>query len=715
MNQEVKTWFIDNVTIGHKPEGMTLKELGLTQRDFGNPLEMAKEASKDPRLAFEHLRVTAKMLKLGAIATVESEGGKMRVHGQDAFFVPSFLVFQKNKPRLVTDYSKMAKVKREGNRALKKWLESAENRTRFKHSQGRISYNLLIPKNETTMSYIGLKDVASIILALGKGARLGLKDVSGSYHQIRQHPDRLPYQGKILFIPGVGGEEDKFLPFLLMGTEMGGASACAVGNLDTAIKLRLAEQRAEEEGSEARYRMSWKELIRPSAYGLKDFISADFWLEDIKEKHSKKRNKFDFHHLGGQRRTEYRYKSKIRLTLSFQDDMLSGEMASSSPGALARHLEHFYTGEIRGVLSTDNRDPEKVAIFCGILIEDQKFTFPKDKWERFHQGVTTVVEKEIVTGQEVMSANGMLANTGILFPELKFFNAIYARHIGKLIQKSILARNSEHLKREWRILLRKRYRVDKKVKKAIKQGWETVKGRSVHVRNFVVLPGDATTELSVDVSPGGIGIVLHKKKWEEIESSGYKLGKSPIIEREPWGEVASTSFELAGVAVATKMVPELMEATPKEDEFEKIVRVWQDNSGAECALDPTSPKFKNSYLAPHWIVQSHCKSRRIILVPQYMGTKMIPADAPSRMDDDGNFRTDLAIRMVWARLAKLAEVNPKYEIWRTNRLPHNKLPKEVLIHIATFLPVLRFSLIRKLEIVSTTQEPHHQHNSSTRK
>ena len=80
MDQEVKTWFIDNVTIGHKPEGMTLKELGLTQRDFGNPLEMAKEASKDPRLAFEHLRVTAKMLKLGAIATVESEGGKMRVH-----------------------------------------------------------------------------------------------------------------------------------------------------------------------------------------------------------------------------------------------------------------------------------------------------------------------------------------------------------------------------------------------------------------------------------------------------------------------------------------------------------------------------------------------------------------------------------------------------------------------------------------------------------
>ena len=82
-----------------------------------------------------------------------------------------------------------------------------------------------------------------------------------------------------------------------------------------------------------------------------------------------------------------------------------------------------------------------------------------------------------------------------------------------------------------------------------------------------------------------------------------------------------------------------------------------------------------------------------------MGTKMIPADAPSRMDDDGNFRTDLAIRMVWARLAKLAEVNPKYEIWRTNRLPHNKLPKAILIHIATFLPVLRFSLIRKLGIV----------------
>ena len=77
MNQEVRTWFIKNITVGSKPEGITLSELGVTQEDFGNPLEMAREATQDLRLAFERLKVTAKMLRLGAIATVKPEGDKM--------------------------------------------------------------------------------------------------------------------------------------------------------------------------------------------------------------------------------------------------------------------------------------------------------------------------------------------------------------------------------------------------------------------------------------------------------------------------------------------------------------------------------------------------------------------------------------------------------------------------------------------------------------
>ena len=134
------------------------------------------------------------------------------------------------------------------------------------------------------------------------------------------------------------------------------------------------------------------------------------------------------------------------------------------------------------------------------------------------------------------------------------------------------------------------------------------------------------------------------------------------MNRPAWKKaISSTGFEVAASALSMEVLPVLKRE--HTDEWPTIIEVDQDNFGAITALHPSKPKFRGDYLAPNMLIQEWCQKRNIVLVPKYCGTKVIPADVPSRfLAKDAH--DQLVSRLATAVLLPLCARLPKRAVVR---------------------------------------------------
>ncbi len=266
LTKKEKDWFLTQITTGSVASGPTLGDLKVTQEDFGEPYTAIERRVGEIKGAFEALKVLAKMGCLGAIA--RPPPSPLCIHGNEPLVIPTFMVDSKGNPRQVSDYSARAFIRKcKAGGALTEWLKDPLNQAEWDRNGGRLSFNSLYSKDEKTLSYAGLEDLAALVLFLGINGRLSTHDISGAYYQMMQHWSKLAYQIKLLPV-GNG----RWIRVLLMTREMGCAHACAVGNTDTAIKIRLADTHAKRELGMDLYNMRIEDGHGPSEYGLRDVL-----------------------------------------------------------------------------------------------------------------------------------------------------------------------------------------------------------------------------------------------------------------------------------------------------------------------------------------------------------------------------------------------------------------------------------------------------------
>ena len=158
----------------------------MTQEDFGDPIEPVRRRMSTPEGGFAYLSVLCKMFKVGAIARLP-EGCKY-INGDPIITIPTFIVVQKKKPRLVANFAKPVKIdKMKAGEALDEWLQDPRNRDEWERNAGELAYNSLISKEVKTLSYSDLTDLAALKCALGPKAYFMSADVSASYYQMMQH------------------------------------------------------------------------------------------------------------------------------------------------------------------------------------------------------------------------------------------------------------------------------------------------------------------------------------------------------------------------------------------------------------------------------------------------------------------------------------------------------------------------------------------------
>ena len=669
-----KQWFKTNIMEGTAAEGPMLHEIGVTKNDFQDPKKMAKLMADNTKDNAANLSVIIKMLNLRAIAQIpRGLEPDAEVYGTAPIFMKGFFVHSKGKPRYVTNYaSKTNRVIGEEYGLLPEWLEDATNRKRWEGCKGRPSFNFFMEREDTTLGYTTRRDLASQALAFGVDGKFTCDDISGSYYQIRQRKERLPYQMKVLHAKPVGSFPAKTLSFLLMTREMGDASACAVGNADTGTKILLAEEHAKSNAPGVKYRYKWDELVKPSAYGLKDYLPIEYHREILKKNPLKKRNRNEFMHNSDEAFVQFRFGKRISAVTHFQDDIRAGVLGSTEdPAALCRHV-HYFFDEIDVALSTEPQSPKKITIFCGTKFRGPFMGFAEEKWARYSLVVDRLLNNEESTGAEIMQAGGILANTGCLFPWAKPYFSVFSHHVGKIIRVAIESKNHEQLKRQWNKLLETSFPIDPRVKRAVKKGWFSVKGKEIHARRFALCAGDARYRVSIDACPLSPGMV----SYQSLRSFGADWRNSTIMTRPAWKKpISSTGFEVAASALAMDVVPVLKRV--HTDEWPTIIVVDQDNFGAITALHPSKPKFRGDYLAPNMLIQELCRKRKIVLVPKYCGTKVIPADVPSRFLAK-NAHDQLVSRLAKAVLLPLCA----------------RLPERAVVRIFEF-----FREVRKAEVV----------------
>ena len=624
ISEENRKWFETHVTTGIPPKGPTLAELGVTQESFGDPLEPIRKMMKTPEGAFAYLKVLYKMMKVGALARLPR--GCTKIRGEPLVTIPMFTIIQKGKPRLVANFAKRVKIDKEAaGDELAEWLENPVNRQEWDRNLGELAYNSLIDKEEKTLSYADLVDLASVKCGLGPGAYYMSADVSASYYQMVQHEKKLAYQRKELELPW--GET---LSLLLRGNEMGDAGACAKGNLDTLTKLFLAEADAKSSCPQAMYRLKYEELVPPSEYDLKEHL-LPYDLKRIRERMlSKKQNELACMHTKKARFFEYRWGTTMMNFISYQDDMELGRRNWEEALALTTHF-HDFCRRIRWLLSTLAKAPDQEGrVFCGIWTKGPIFGFTPEKWNDYGKVVDEVTLNETSSAQEILRLNGVLANSAALFPLLKIPLGLVSHHFASQIRLAIGAKKNAKLRVAWRKLLPQRFVVAGVLKEAVRNYWGRIKNSTVHARNFLVTAGDAKSErvISVDAEPDGIGIVKH----DSYQSWGVKLdrNKSRLTGTRPvFGSISSTGFETSGTALAVEVVPELTKV--HTGEFPVVYRCYQDNQGAERLIDPLNPKFRGDAFAANMLIQEKSHERNFMLMPDRLDTKTIPADAPSRL------------------------------------------------------------------------------------
>ena len=621
---ENKIWFRTHVTTGIPPKGPTLAELGVTQENFGDPMGPIQEMMKTPKGGFAYLKVLYKMLKVGALARLPKNC--VEIQGNPLITIPMFTITQKGKPRLVANFAKLVKIDPEAaGEVLADWLKKPGNRQKWNRNLGELAYNSLIDKEEKTLSYADLADLAALKCGLGPGAFYMSADVSAAYYQMVQHQSKLPYQRKAVQLPW--GE---VLPLLLMGHEMGDAGACGKGNLDTLTKLFLAEADAKSSCPQAKYRLKYEDIVPPSAYDLKEHL-LPYDLKRVREKlQSKKQNELACMHTRKDRFIEYRWGTGMMNFIAYQDDMELGRMSQDEALALTTHF-HDFCNRIRWRLSTKAEAPDQEGrTFCGIWTKGPLFGFAPEKWTVYGNVVDSVTLSETSSAGEILRLNGILANAAMLFPLLKIPLGLVSHHFAAQIRLAIGAKKNDRLKVAWRILLPQKFVVADVLKEAIRSYWGRIENSTVHARNFLVTAGDAKNErvISVDADPDGIGIVEH----DSFQSWGIKLDRNTSRltgTRENFGKISSTGFEASGTALAVDVIPELRKV--HKGKFPAVYRCYQDNMGTERIMDPLSPKFRGDAFAANMLIQERSHERNFVLMPDRLDTKTIPADAPSRL------------------------------------------------------------------------------------
>ena len=709
-SDEQKRWFRTQLTEGHGPTGIALGDLEVSQEHFGDPVKPLRERmQKDINEMLQYLKVIVKMFKLKAVARVPETD--THVAGVRIVILPNFLVYNKDKPRLVSNYAERVRIPVEilPEGFLDDWLSVPANRLKWTLNNGFLSYNDLIPKEQSTLSYLGLEDLAALLLAMGDGAYLNTSDVSGAFYQMRQTLKRLAYQVKV--IPCSDGTHKRLQ---LMGCEMGDGSAPSKGNLDTATHLRLVQTYAQEQGANIRFEYRTDELTRPSAYGLNNNLSPHILEEKKARQRAKIRHELECMHFAGRRWEEFRFKKKIWAAVHYADDNCNVNPVWDFQQALKRgKFSHVFMQLAGKFLSTEFSIPTQEAVFCGWNIQGPTFGFTAKKWERYTEEIHLCTHSEVTTGKQIEIMCGILANAAQLFEMIKIPLALVSHHFSDVIRAATAAKTKRtQLQVAWRKLLKKHYRIHHTLKKVIWETWLRFKGKRTHARKFVLTIGDARDEdmYSSDASPQGIGFVNHYtgKSW----GTALDPEKSPLITRKPFGKVASATFEVQGPCLMMATVPELQKKTQltRENPFKRVVGVYLDNIGAQYKIHPTNPKLSGSSLAPMIWLMRRQDEYGIHLVTGRLDTDTIPADVPSRLYKGQKALTkDLQRRRVLSLLTSLSRR------FGDHTLVDGLKGKDALLnHIGSFLapprplnqslieaahPIqsIRQSLVRKLE------------------
>jgi len=644
LSKEERDWFIKNVTQGVKVEGPTLLDIGATPENFTNPIAHARGLAKDHRGSILYLQTILKMFKLAALATLGEPWSKnTRVFGQKPIFVKSFIVENKEKPRLVTNYAEGTNLRlSEDNLDLQDWLQNPEHQERWDWCKGRPSYNTLIDKVESTLSYVDLRDNMAFHLAFCE-ALFGLEDLKGSYYQIRQHESRVAFQMKPIHARAVDGLEmdEEVLP--LMTREMGDGAACAVGNTDTGIKLKLFKQWCRETDKTVRTEYDSKEYERPERFGLVSKISEEVREEIVSELSRKKRNRNGFMHYRGEIFLRYRLGKSMPALLHFQDDIKIASLEECDPGRTLRHAYSFFK-KANIELSTEYMEPMKSVVFCGLMNFGQMMSFEPEKWEKYRIIVEDFLERLTHSGAQLMALTGTLCHIAYVFTDCKAYVSVLTSHLGSLISLSTRQKGNMTLQGLWKRILKASYEIDGRIKRAVKEGWDLVYMTKVHARDFLITRDDAKDDISIDACPYGVGLVNHRSQ----QSYGGKWNDTAILKNRLTGDtVPSTCFEITGVAVGQETM-DVLQRDYSNEEWSHIIALGEDNSGAVVALHPCHPKFRKDYVAANMLIQRVCKNRNFKLIPYYLNTDLIPADAPSRLYKS-NARKDLIRRIAETR------------------------------------------------------------------
>ena len=674
LTKEEKDWFLTQITTGSVASGPTLGDLKVTQEDFGEPYTAIERRVGETKGAFEALKVLAKMGCLGAIA--RPPPSPLCIHGNEPLVIPTFMVDSKGNPRQVSDYSARAFIRKcKAGGALTEWLKDPLNQAEWDRNGGRLSFNSLYSKDEKTLSYAGLEDLAALVLFLGINGRLSTHDISGAYYQMMQHWSKLAYQIKLLPV-GNG----RWIRVLLMTREMGCAHACAVGNTDTAIKIRLADTHAKRELGLDLYNMRIEDGHGPSEYGLRDVLRPYDEQRAVQKYTRKKQNVNSFMHYKGVQLRQYRFGETIRAWHHYQDDFALGHLTLGL--MLAAHVFNFFE-LIHCKLSTVMKAPSETTVICGVQVCRLHFSYERKKWENYREIIDRVVVPPTCSGEDIMVMNGILANTAILFPFLKIALAVASHHFAEQIREKASAKEGFALRNAWKKLKETRYRVDKVVKNCVMRYWNQAVHKRVHAKRFVMCSGDAHKDYrwSTDACPTGVGVVCHTT-WN---SWGRTLPRTdPMITTEPWGEVCSSTFEARGMGILLDLAPNLKDRTRGDEEV--LIRVYQDNEGAETQYDHLNPKLSGDGLATAIYIMERCREKNITLFTDRLSTHIIPADATSRMTckKDGGYRQELRCRMVLALITEFERSDG--ELWG--------LTPEVLAYRAGFGLIADFLKIK---------------------
>ena len=395
LKEEEREYFEQLVTIGCDPPPISLKDLGVTHKDFPDPRKAAKKTAEDPIEQLATLEVYCKMLTTKSICKNRKSWSASK---EDDLNAPKFVLYQKGKPRIIKNHS--SQITRTLHPTLPKWVEWMRdpiNKATWKRLKGMPSRNTFISKRDATLGYPSNRDLMTWraysyreMLAIIENRVPNADEITGSttadmlswYFQVITGED-----GETHFIatPRISGFQQKQIDFSHRTTSMGKREACRDGDFLTSKLRDIVAARLEEKKGVLSLTWAANEVVPPSAYGLVDVISKED-IEKLRRQQEKGlKNPKSFVHRTHEIFIRYRSGSSCPKSMSWMDDVAVIDRMKHC-GLVMTEMYDFYA-ENNILLSTVNggpipsNDPINRLNFLGFEFFGDQVSFTKTKWK----------------------------------------------------------------------------------------------------------------------------------------------------------------------------------------------------------------------------------------------------------------------------------------------------------------------------------------------